>query len=125
MLARSYATMQRMPEAVTAYAKAAALAQDDANLLADYADVLAMTSGRNLEGKPLELVQQALKIDPNQWKALALAGTAAFDHKDYKAALGYWERLLSQLPPESQFRQSLTASIDEARELSGIKPSIR
>ncbi len=122
ILARSYATMQRFPEAIAAYAKAAALTRDDANLLADYADALAASAGRNLEGKPLELVKQALKINPNQWKALAMAGTAAFDRKDYKGALVYWEQLLASLPPESQFRQTLTASIDEARQLGGIRP---
>ena len=123
ILARSYSAMQRLPEAVAAYAKAAALAPDDADLLADYADALALSSGRTIEGKPLEIVKQALKIDPDQWKALALAGTAAFDRKDYKAALVYWERLLQRLPPESQFRPTLTASIDEARQLGGIKTS--
>ena len=121
MLARSYAAMQRFPEALAAYAKATALVKDDASLLADYADVLATSTGRNLEGRPLELVKQALKLDPNQWKALALAGTAAFDRKDYKAAVAYWEKLVQQLSPDSEFSQSLTASIAEARQLGGIK----
>jgi cytochrome c-type biogenesis protein CcmH len=120
ILARSYATMQRFPEAVAAFAKAAALTKDDANLLADYADVLATSAGRNLEGRPLELVMQALKLDPNQWKALALAGTAAFNRKDYKTALAYWEKLLQQLPSDSEFGLSMRASIAEARQLDGI-----
>lgn len=124
MLARSYAAMQRFPEALAAYAKATALVKDDASLLADYADVLATSTGRNLEGRPLELVKQALKLDPNQWKALALAGTAAFDRKDYKAAVAYWEKLVQQLPPDSEFSQSLTASIAEARQLGGIKSGV-
>jgi cytochrome c-type biogenesis protein CcmH len=121
MLARSYAAMQRLPEAVAAYAKATALVKDDANLLADYADALATITGRNLEGRPLELVNQALKLDPNQWKALALAGTAAFDRKDYKAAVAHWEKLAQQLPPGSEFGKSMTANIAEARQLGGIK----
>jgi len=121
MLARSYAAMQRFPEALAAYAKATALVKDDADLLADYADLLATSTGRNLEGRPLELVKQALKVDPNQWKALALAGTAAFDRKDYKTAVTYWEKLLPRLPSDSGFRESLTASIAEARQLGGIK----
>lgn len=121
MLARSYAAMQRLPEALAAYAKATALIHDDAGLLADYADMLATSTGRSLEGRPLELVMQALKIDSNQWKALALAGTAAFDRKDYRVAIAYWEKLLPQLPPDSEFRQSMTASIAEARQLGGIK----
>jgi len=120
-LARSYAAMQRFPEALAAYAKATALARDDAALLADYADVLATSTGRDLEGRPLELITQALKLDPNQWKALALAGTAAFNRKDYKTAVGYWEKLLQQLPPDAEFGQSMKSSIAEARQLGGIK----
>ena len=120
-LARSYAAMQRFPEALAAYAKATALAKDDAGLLADYADVLATSTGRSLEGRPLELVMQALKLDPNQWKALALAGTAAFNRKDYKTAVVYWEKLLQQLPPDAEFGLSMKSSIAEARQLGGIK----
>ena len=121
MLARSYVVMQRFPEAAVAFAKAAALTKDDANLLADYADALAVSAGRKIEGKPLELIKQALTLDPNQWKALAMAGTAAFDRKDYKAAVSYWEKLLPRLQADSGFRESLTASIAEARQLGGIK----
>lgn len=123
MLARSYSAMQRLPEAVAAYAKATALVKDDPDLLADYADLLATTTGRSLEGRPLELVTQALKLDPNHWKALALAGTAAFDRKDYKGAVAYWEKLVQRLPPDSEFGKSMTASIAEARQLGGIKAS--
>ena len=121
ILARSYTAMQRFPEAVAAFAKAAALTKGDANLLADYADALAVSAGRKIEGRPLELIRQALELDPNQWKALAMAGTAAFDRKDYKGAVSYWEKLVQVLPPDSGLRGSLTASIAEARQLGGIK----
>ncbi|MBI4190965.1 MAG: c-type cytochrome biogenesis protein CcmI [Betaproteobacteria bacterium] len=119
MLARSYYVTRRFAESTRAYARAVELITDDADLLADYADVLATTQGSSLEGKPLELVNRALKIDPNQWKALALAGTAAFDRKDYKEALAHWEKLKTILPPDSDFARSLASNIDEARTLSG------
>ena len=121
MLARSYFVMQRMPEAAAAYAKAAAIVTDDASLFADYADALAMAQGRTLEGRPLELVDRALKIDPNQPKALAMAGTAALYRKDFSGALRYWEKLLPLLPPESDMAKSVVSGIAEARELGGIK----
>lgn len=121
LLARSYYSMRRFPEAIAAYEKAAALAKGDANLLADYADALAMSAGRKIEGKPLELVNEALKLDPNHWKALAMAGTAAFDRKDYQQAVRYWERVQATLPPDSELAQSMSASIAEARALGGIK----
>jgi cytochrome c-type biogenesis protein CcmH len=123
VLGRSYSVMGRYPEAARAYERAAALIPADAGLLADYADALAMAQGRSMEGKPLELVNRALKIDPDQWKALALAGTAALERKDYKRAIAYWERLRKVLPPGSGMEDSVDASIAEARALAGTRPA--
>jgi cytochrome c-type biogenesis protein CcmH len=123
LLARSYYVMSRYPEAVRAYEHAAALAPRDADLLSDYADALAVTQGRSLQGKPLELVQRALEIDPEHWKALALAGTAAFQRKDYGRAIAYWERLQRVVPGDSEIGRSIDASIAEARELAATKPA--
>jgi cytochrome c-type biogenesis protein CcmH len=119
MLARSYYVLQRMPEAAAAYAKAAEKVTDDADLLADYADALAMSEGKRIDGKPLELVKRALAIDPSHPKALAMAGTEAFYRKDYPTALGYWEKLLPLLPPESEMAKSVVGGIAEAREFGG------
>ena len=89
-------------------------------MLADYADALGAATN-SLEGKPTELINRALKADPTQWKALALAGTVAFNHKDFKQAVAYWEQLKTTLPPESDMARSIASSIAEARELGGIK----
>lgn len=121
MLARTYYVMQRFADAVAVYEKLAAMVPDNADLLADYADVLGMSQGRNLEGKPMALVKRALAINPAQWKALAMAGTYAFDRKDYPEAVRYWEQLRTSVPPESPMAQSIAASIAEARKLGGIK----
>jgi cytochrome c-type biogenesis protein CcmH len=88
-------------------------------VLADYADVLGMTQGGRLQGKPETIIERALKIDPNNPKALALAGTVAFDNKDYAGAVRYWERMLPQVQPESEEARSIQASIDEARARGG------
>jgi cytochrome c-type biogenesis protein CcmH len=69
MLARSYATTGNYGEAARAFAKASELFPEDARLLADYADALAMAQGQNLQGKPLELINKALKLNPNDEKA--------------------------------------------------------
>ena len=122
LLARSYYVMARYPEAVRAYERAVTLVPRDADLLADYADALGMTQEQRLRGQPLELVQRALEIDPDHWKALALAGTAAFDRKDYGRAIAYWERLRRVVPADSQIGRSIEASIAEARELVGATP---
>ena len=120
VLAHTYYAMKQFPDAVKAYERAAELMPDNADLLADYADALGATQ-QSLLGKPLELVNRALAADPNQWKALALAGTIAFDRKDFKQAVAYWERLQTVIPPESDMGRSIESSIAEAKELGGIK----
>ncbi len=118
MLARSYSSMERFAESAGAYAKATELTPNNADLWAEYAFSTAMASGRSLEGKPMELIQHALKVDPNNAKALQLAGSAAFQAKDYKKAVGYWERVLKQVPPGSEVAQTIQSRIDEAKTLA-------
>ena len=120
MLARTYYAMNRHAEAARAFDRAVALVPDNADLLADYADTLGASEG-GLRGKSLELIERALKADPTHWKALALAGTAAFNRKDYKQAVDYWERMKKTVPPDSPIAGSVDASIAEARELGGLK----
>jgi len=122
MLGRSYAVLQRFPEAVDAYAKAAVRAPRDAQLLADFADALAMARGQSLQGEPEQLVQRALQIDPNNLKALALAGTVAFDRKEFKAAVDYWQRMLPLVPPDSEDARTVRENVEEARKLAGAGP---
>jgi len=122
-LARTYYFQRKFPEAAQAFKRLSELVPDDASVLADYADALAMVSGRKIAGESLALVKKALSLDPTQWKALAMAGTEAFDRKDYKTAVDYWERLRTSLPPESPIAQQISGSIAEARELGGLKPS--
>lgn len=124
MLARSYAALGRFSDAGRAYAKVTTLVPDNAQLWADYADALAMASGKSLQGKPVELVNKALQIDPNNHKALALAGSAEFEAKNYSGAVSYWERLEKLLTSDSQGMRAVAASIAEARALaSGASPA--
>jgi cytochrome c-type biogenesis protein CcmH len=119
MLARSYSYLGKFPEAVKAYEKAVELLPKDAHLLADYADALAMTQERRLAGAPMKLVQRALALDPKDVKALALAGSDAFDRHDYAMAVSYWDRAVKSGPPDPQFARQLQAGLEEARKLAG------
>lgn len=124
LLARSYVEIGRHADAVSIYEKATKLLQDDAQLLADYADALGMLHGRKLDGKPEQLIQQALKIEPNHPKALMLAGTIAFDRKEFGQAAQYWERASANLSPDvdAEVRQELLSGIAEAKGLAAGKP---
>ena len=120
MLARTYYALNRHADAARAFDRAIAIIPANADLLADYADSLGAAEG-GLRGKSLELIERALKADPTHWKALALAGTAAFNRKDYKGAVAYWERMKATVPPGSPIAGSIDSSIAEARELGGLK----
>jgi cytochrome c-type biogenesis protein CcmH len=123
VLARTYYVTQRPAEAAAAFERAVALAPNDADLIADWADTLGVAQGRSLEGKPAELIERALKANPSQWKANALAGTIAFNRKQYVKAVEYWERARANVDPASPIAQSIGGSIAEARQLAGMPAS--
>ncbi len=121
MLARSYVALRHYDEASAAYARAAKLLPDDANVLANFAEELAYTT-QTLQGEPEKIIRQALQADPNHIKALWLAGSVALERKDYRAAIEPWQKILKLMPADSQEASMVTASISEARDLGGLSP---
>ncbi len=117
MLGRSYIALQRFDDALAAFDNAVRLDANDAQLLADYADALAMAGGESLEGRPLALIRRALEIDPANQKALWLAGTAAYERADFEEALQYWRRLYEVVPKDSPAARTMESNIAEAEAL--------
>ncbi len=122
MLARSYNALGRFGDAAAAYAKLADLVPNEAQVFADWADALAASNGRNLVGEPEQLIAKALALDPDNVKALALSGSAAFQKSDYARASSDWERILTLLPPENELAQSIRQGITEARQRGNLPP---
>ena len=116
MLARSYKTMGRYADAAEAYGKAEKVINDDPELLASYAETIAMATGNGLTGKPSQLVERALKIDPQHPHSLFLAGAAAMEAGDNKKGIAYWEALLPQVEPGSEIDQMLRSGIDKMKQ---------
>lgn len=120
MLARSYQNFGRYKEASDAYARAAELTGNDAQLWADYAESLALANGSQLQGRPLEAINKSLQIDPENQKALWLAGNADFQVRNFRRAVYYWERLEKLLPKGSEGAQTVSDRLAEARaQISG------
>ena len=67
---------------------------NEPEILVEYAEALALAHGGNLDGEPMRLLERALKIDPNNPKALTLAGARRSRRRTISIAIGYWERLL-------------------------------
>lgn len=122
MLVRSYKALGRMQEAERAYDRSALHLQNNAAMLSDYADVAAANAQGVFTGKPQQLIDQALRLDPNDLMGLWLAGTAAFDAKQYPKALAHWERLFKLLPPQSEDAKVIGQAIDRVKLQMGRSP---
>lgn len=121
MLARAYKALGRWDDAERAFARIGPTLEQDASLLADRAEVLAQKAGR-FEGRPRELLAQALRLDANAPQALLLSGVDAFESKRYAAAIEQWQRLLKIIEPGSENAKMIEAGITRARERLGQKP---
>ena len=119
MLARSYTVLGRFADALPAYRHASELQPNNANLLADYADVTAATKGSIDNPESVALIERVLAVDPNHPKALALAGTVAFDRGDFAGAIAHWQKIVETLPPDSELAKQVQAGIVEARAKAG------
>jgi cytochrome c-type biogenesis protein CcmH len=89
----------------------------DPQVWCELADALGMAQGGSLKGRPRDLVEKALALDPNHPRALEMAGSAAYEAGEYRIALRYWERLLAQLDPASSAYADLSGAIARTRGL--------
>jgi cytochrome c-type biogenesis protein CcmH len=119
MKARIEMKAQRYEAAAVAYERALqgrAKTVGDAAVWVEYAEARGLLQGGTLAGKPLELVEKALSIDPDQPQALDLAGSAAWEAGDYALAVKHWQRLLSQIPAGSPRHLQLSTAIQRAEQ---------
>jgi cytochrome c-type biogenesis protein CcmH len=124
MLARSYKSLGRWDDAERAYARIGPEVEKSAELLAEVAELL-VQKNNGFDPRSRELVQKALRLEPDNMLALFLGGGEAFEGGRYAAAAEYWQRLLPRLEPGSEDAQMVESSIAMARERSGGgKPSL-
>ncbi|MDR3482986.1 MAG: c-type cytochrome biogenesis protein CcmI [Burkholderiaceae bacterium] len=119
MMARSYAALGRFKESADAYAHLTKLLPQDADMLADYADALAMANNRTMQGEPEKAILRALQLDPKNIKALALSAVADSERHDYTGAVAQWRKIMALAPPDSDLARSVGSNINEALALAG------
>lgn len=114
LLARSYMSLQKYPEAADAYRRVLAITGDRPDVLLPYADALAMADNGAISGLPEELVHRALQLDPQNPTGLWLAGLAAFEQERYETALDSWRILKPMLEPGSRDMEEIDKLINSA-----------
>jgi cytochrome c-type biogenesis protein CcmH len=105
LLARARASVGQFDAAMKDYEKLVTLTPNDADAWADYADAAAGKVEGKMAGKPLELVNRALAIDPKQPKALLLRGTHEIQVNDLAAAEKTFTLAKSVTDPTTGFAQ--------------------
>lgn len=122
-LARTYMSLDRYAEAAAAMEKAYAITGDQPAVLLALADATAMKNDGRMAGRPAELVNKALAIEPDNVTALWLAGMAAEEEGNYEQALAHWRKLLPILADEPQSLMEVQALIARLEDQLGIEPS--
>jgi cytochrome c-type biogenesis protein CcmH len=101
MLARTYMTLERFPEAAAVYAELVGQYPEDAALIAQQAQALYLAANRELTPAIQALVDRAFAIDPAQVTLLGMIGMDRFQRGDFAGAVAAWEKLLAQLPADA------------------------
>lgn len=121
MLARSYMMLGQLDVAAQTWSRLRERAPDSPDVLTEWADLLVAARQGDFEGEPRRLIERALELAPTHFKALALAGAAAFERRDFTTAAAYWERILDEVPEGDPAYASVIASINEARSRAGME----
>lgn len=120
LLGRAYQASGQFAESRDALKRAFDLSPDSHDLAVEYAQALALSNeGRRIDGDSRKLIEDVLKADPDHQRALWLIGISDYQAGSYDAAITAWNRLLPNLPPNTDIAQSVRAQIAEAQKLGG------
>ncbi len=115
-LGRAYAVLEKPDAAVEAYARAYKLTPNDPEIIGEYAAYLYNRDPRSIGPEVHDLYSKLLKLAPGNQDALWFLGFEAYQKNEYKQALGFWDRLLKSLPPESNEAKHLSTIVSKTRE---------
>ncbi len=112
LLARAYQATGKPGLAVDTYRRALKLAPDNPDLQLFYAEALGQEQEKAEEAE--RLVRSVLERFPQHPRALWMAGLIALQNQEPARAEQYWQRLLGQMPPDSDARRQLAKVMRKA-----------
>ena len=86
----------------------------DAGVWVELAEAQGLRQGGTLAGEPRELIGRALGVQADHPQALELAGSAAWEAREFAAAARYWQRLIEQIATSDPRHGELAAAIERA-----------
>jgi cytochrome c-type biogenesis protein CcmH len=125
LLARTYFRLKRYRESIPAFEKASAMSPNDAQLIADYADALAMSNSGYFDPLTVKTVDRALNANPENIKALLLKATSHFNARQFTEAIKIWKKLLNKPDISDSVRTEASNGITESEMLMSSNKKTR
>ena len=114
LLGRLYVSQQQWPQAFAAFKKAHRLQKDNDTITVHYAQSLWELNQQRFNPHVRDLLKTVLQHNSEQPDALAMLAMDAFQRKNYQSAIDYWQRLLKQVPPQSEQALAIRKAIAKA-----------
>lgn len=126
LLAQTYGAMHRQAEARDAYEQALRIDANNSVAMVGWAEADSLLrDDHQIEGRSLELLERAVKLDPQSQHGLWLLGISQFQHDHYAEAAATWRQLQPMLDPDSRVAKAVAEQIAvaDARVAKGGAPA--
>jgi len=119
LLARNKVNVQDFRGAIAAYQEILSRDAKQPQILAEFGQVVFMASGSEMLPQVKQLADSALALEPNNTLALSLAGITSYERKQYREALGYWQKAVQILGANNPDAEPLVAGINNIKQILG------
>ena len=119
ILAQEAVSRGDMSAAANYFSETVRIEPRESYLLGQYAQALFFAEGNRFTQAVNTAIDNAFAVDSSNQTVLGLKGIQAFEGKDYKLAITFWQGAAQQLDPASGDWQALQNGIQTARQLIG------
>jgi cytochrome c-type biogenesis protein CcmH len=119
ILAQEAVARTDMSAAANYFSQSLRLDPRESYLLGQYAQALFFADNNRFTQRVMAALDNAFAVDSSNQTVLGLKGIQAFENKDYKLAITFWQGAAQQLDPASGDWQALQNGIQKARNLLG------
>jgi len=116
MLGRSHKYLGNNVQAANAFAVALEQDKDNAQLMLERAEVLALNNDRAFTDEARALVLRAYELQPDNPNALWFIGVAEYQHGNYHQAIDHLTKLLPMAGGDENVMKSVVAIVDKSRQ---------
>mgnify|MGYP003323183875 CR=1 FL=1 len=112
MLGMAQVAMGNLDDSIYSFEHAFEINPDDIDLLLQYSSAIAANQEGQFLGKPQDLIEKALAIDPQSIQVLYFAGIVSAHQADLDLAKEYWQKALYLMPDSHPDRSVIEEALE-------------